>query len=212
MKYQRTTNRVLVPKERLGLCRVCNSQFTYQQATGTARVICSDACRKIANSNALIKKPNCSTSGCANRAAYSDGICNSCYYRKRRTGTTKAREWSYKSKSTDGYVRLIRSDHPMAVNGVVLEHRAVLYDRIGAGHHPCHWCGSSVEWRNGSRAKGNLVADHLDGQKANNEPDNLVPSCIACNGTRGLFQSWVMRHQDDPWLWKLYEQHATKKA
>lgn len=36
---------------------------------------------------------------------------------------------------------------------------------------------------NGPR-RGALVTDHLDGNTLNNNPDNLVPSCQPCNGTR----------------------------
>ena len=78
--------------------------------------------------------------------------------------------------------------HPVAnKNGLVCEHRAVLYDKIGPGSHPCHWCGKSVTWLVGNGVKsGSLVVDHLDDNDLNNDPTNLVPSCHGCNVIRGL--------------------------
>ena len=86
-----------------------------------------------------------------------------------------------------GYVLLRMPDHPLASDsGILAEHRAVLYEKLGPGTHPCHWCGTSVVWaRRKSEAKGQrLFADHIDGDRQNNAPGNLVPSCCACNTTR----------------------------
>lgn len=76
--------------------------------------------------------------------------------------------------------------HPLAgALGRVKEHRKVLFDHIGPGWHPCNWCGKDVEWQNGQRPGGvNLVVDHLDGNRFNNVPENLVPSCQSCNAAR----------------------------
>lgn len=86
-----------------------------------------------------------------------------------------------------GYRALTGQVHPLARSGEVLEHRKVLYDKIGPGPHPCHWikvsgCGNTaLEW-GGLRG---VIADHLDGDIVNNHPDNLVPSCCGCNSHRG---------------------------
>jgi hypothetical protein len=70
--------------------------------------------------------------------------------------------------------------HPLAMSGGrVLRNRRVLFAAIGDGAHPCHWCLRPVEWGI------DLHADHLDGDKTNNEPANLVPSCPSCNVARG---------------------------
>lgn len=66
------------------------------------------------------------------------------------------------------------------------KHRLILLDKIGPGEHPCHHCGTTVSWdasihREPTRA---LVIDHLDFDKLNNDPSNLVPSCNMCNSTR----------------------------
>lgn len=76
-------------------------------------------------------------------------------------------------------------DHPVLGTGVMPEHRLALFDKIGPGPHPCHWCGTSVDWMPGARTRrGALIVDHVDNDGRNNEPDNLVPSCQSCNITR----------------------------
>ena len=85
---------------------------------------------------------------------------------------------------TNGYRSVKAAEHPLADSyGWVPEHRKVLYDAIGPGPHECHWnaqsdCGNkALEW--GGRL--GLCADHIDGERSNNSPDNLVPSCNSCN-------------------------------
>jgi hypothetical protein len=81
------------------------------------------------------------------------------------------------------YLRRKEPDHPLADStGCVRIHRAVLYDRIGPGEHRCHWCPRFVRW-DGSGI-GRLVADHVDKDRWNNDPGNLVPSCRSCNTER----------------------------
>lgn len=64
-------------------------------------------------------------------------------------------------------------------------HRLVLMDVIGPGEHPCHWCGRPVSWdRSYPKDIDGLVVDHLDGNKMNNDPANLVPACNPCNTRR----------------------------
>ena len=84
------------------------------------------------------------------------------------------------------YVR--SKGHPLAPYGAsVQEHRLILYDKIGPGSHPCHWCGKVVEWKVRKRTdttNGSLMVDHLDENRKNNDPGNLVPSCTGCNAKR----------------------------
>lgn len=93
---------------------------------------------------------------------------------------------SYVTKQ--GYRSLTQMyDHPLAAKtGDVLEHRYVLYEKIGPGRHPCHWaCGRILEWN------VDLHVDHLDDDKLNNDPENIVPSCISCNGRRAAQRRWA---------------------
>ena len=73
--------------------------------------------------------------------------------------------------------------HPLAAsNGLLHEHRAVLYTKIGPGVHLCHWgCGRLLHWG----GHGGIHADHVDGDTLNNSEENLVPSCVSCNRRRG---------------------------
>jgi len=84
-----------------------------------------------------------------------------------------------------GYRSLTGQDgHPLAHRGEVLEHRSVLFAKVGDGPHPCHWCGVELEW---GSVRG-IQSDHLDEDKLNNDPNNLVVSCVGCNmkRSRGL--------------------------
>lgn len=84
----------------------------------------------------------------------------------------------------NGYVILTGVNHPLArKHGKVLVHRVVLYDAIGPGPHPCHWCAKPVDWTYGVTPDA-LFVDHLDDDKTNNVLENLVPSCNYCNRNR----------------------------
>lgn len=77
------------------------------------------------------------------------------------------------------------TDHPLSPpSGKIPAHRVILYEAIGAGSHPCHWCRTMLEWSNRRTAKGCLIVDHIDGDGLNNELSNLVPSCHSCNLSR----------------------------
>lgn len=80
--------------------------------------------------------------------------------------------------------------HPLASAGhLVVEARAVLYEKIGPGPHRCHWCGTTVVWTrllHVGEAPDMLVADHLDADPHNDTPENLAPACVGCNATRGI--------------------------
>ena len=84
----------------------------------------------------------------------------------------------------DGYRQLHVTGHPLADGrGLVLEHRVVLFGKIGPGEHACHWCSAPVAWEPGITGTS-LIADHLDADRGNNAPGNLVPSCNPCNVRR----------------------------
>lgn len=89
--------------------------------------------------------------------------------------------------SENRYIYLsMQYSHPLSDSGsVVLQHRLVLWDSLGCEslecEHDCYWCGKTLTW-GGNRG---IVADHLDGNKQNNHPENLVVSCNRCNIRRG---------------------------
>lgn len=66
------------------------------------------------------------------------------------------------------------------------KHRLVLYREIGPGWHRCHHCGRLVTWdhHHGVQPETALVVDHLDWDRLNNDPANLVPACNDCNARR----------------------------
>ena len=110
------------------------------------------------------------------------------------------------------YVTLAtQTGHSVARGSRLEEHRKVLFDKIGPGTHPCHWrdvygCGkNSLEWGSIS----GICADHLDGDKRNNHPDNLVPSCNSCNLRRGRLGHLVSR--DVVEISKMYSQAFQQK-
>lgn len=76
--------------------------------------------------------------------------------------------------------------HPLASpTGSAWEHRSVLFDKIGDGNHPCHWCGTELDWFLDRRNPAALQVDHLNSIGDDNRPENLVPSCRNCNVARG---------------------------
>jgi hypothetical protein len=79
-----------------------------------------------------------------------------------------------RTTDVDGYVREKRPDHPLAQAGWVRLHRAVLYDALGPGEHPCWRCGTPVAWGAG------LEPDHIDRDRLDNQLANLRPACRAC--------------------------------
>lgn len=132
----------------------------------------------------------CTVEGCEDKARRL-AMCTRHYTRLRRHGdpsTVLPGGMKRGSRpawlSSEGYlVRVDPAPHPTAsVDGRTYVHRAVLYDTIGPGSHPCHWCSKPVTWElSWPSSKDALVVDHLDNSKTNNEPANLVPSCGPCN-------------------------------
>ncbi len=86
-------------------------------------------------------------------------------------------------RDSPSYLRIQTTGHPLGDKA--REHRAVLFEKIGPGEHPCNWCGKTLRWKPGEELQpDSLLADHIDGDKRNNSPENLVPSCNPCNVRR----------------------------
>lgn len=114
-------------------------------------------------------------------------LCEMHYYRQRRHGDPlTVREVTGRAMSTNGYVIVHLPGHDLSHgSGWAYEHRVVLHASIGPGEHPCHWCGTSVLWELSYPFDMTaLVVDHLDDDKQNNDPSNLVPACNPCNVNR----------------------------
>lgn len=111
------------------------------------------------------------------------GLCGRHYMRAYRHGDVTTGEGRYGSGwlRPDGYIETRRTGHVLATaHGFLLMHRLNLFDRIGFGPHRCHWCSTPINWGLGV-GKGVLVVDHVDADRSNNQPPNLVPSCHPCN-------------------------------
>lgn len=131
----------------------------------------------------------CTIEGCSKpaRSAKAD-LCSMHYHRQYRHGDPQrtARGAGVTASKGRRYRTEYRPEHPLAMaNGKVYAHRAALYDKIGAGSHSCHWCGASVQWDATRGDADCLNVDHLNGVGDDNRAENLVPSCPACNTTRG---------------------------
>lgn len=195
-------------------CENCGSIFSFQHSIGMKKTVCSDACmtEKRAKNKVIrqAKLPNCSVEGCKTKATrVGCGMCETHFYRLRRTGSTKDPVFKNWTKATNGYIAMMDKNHFLSGrNGMMYQHRFVLFESIGTGEHSCYWCREKIEWK--ATGKRKLVVDHLDGNKENNSLDNLVASCHRCNASRGLFESWVRKHLDDPFLHKIFEDAKAK--
>ena len=138
------------------------------------------------------KKPDresCSVSDCG-RPKYARAVCVMHYTRLRRNGEvgpskSLKRDYGTGHINEDGYLVVRGYGHPLAVGqDKLLAHRGVLFDAIGPGPHPCHWCNRVLPWRAHSAADC-INVDHLDFDRLNNSRENLVPSCLDCNTKRG---------------------------
>jgi hypothetical protein len=90
--------------------------------------------------------------------------------------------------------------HPIAPpSGVLAVARIVLYEKLGPGEHPCHWCGKTLRWiaGGGPGTPGSLLADHLDWNRHNDDPANLVAACQPCNGHRTSRRDRPLLEPDD---------------
>lgn len=131
----------------------------------------------------------CTVDDCIKPTRSANGtLCKMHYHRWYRHGSTDTAVGTSPTPTASHgrrYKSMTWRHHPLAgKNGKVYIHRVVLYDMIGPGTHPCHWCQTPVTWAP-KGTPGILIPDHINGYGDDNRPENLVPSCMSCNTTRG---------------------------
>lgn len=177
-------------KMRTKTCPTCSSDFSYTVGRGNDRKHCSVACAAMHQRSLKAQRPRVPCAlGCGRQARRDQRtICEACYYYHRRTGKPgPAPAPAGRRKNGAGYVVVIRPGHPLAnKNREAFEHRVVAYD----SHHGicpnCFWCDVRLTWRA-------AVVDHLNEDKADNDPSNLVVACNSCNLTRGGMLPFLAR-------------------
>lgn len=110
-------------------------------------------------------------------------MCKMHYHRWYRHGDHAMVATNIKTTQDCGkYLIVELPQHPVASPcGKAYVHRVVLFDTIGPGAHPCHWCSTLVAWDLPSTDPRGLQVDHLNQARDDNRPENLVPSCGDCN-------------------------------
>lgn len=175
-------------------CKQCGQSFTFKAHSETAQSFCSIKCSGRAMTARFQQRKaglKCRIEGCGKDARYvGDPLCYGHYSRLRRKGHFELEPKRERYRKRAGYIECKCPGHPMARrSGWTYEHRVVLYDEIGSGPHPCHWCGQALDWCD-------IVVDHLNERKDDNRPANLVPSCTFCNRSRGAMVPFI-RGMDD---------------
>lgn len=95
-----------------------------------------------------------------------------------------ARRGNWKENPRSAYRKTqLPEGHPLAEgkSRSIQVHQLVLWDKIGSGTHPCHYCATPVTWLAPRFSKDRLETEHLDRDRLNNGPENLVPCCRTCN-------------------------------
>ena len=140
----------------------------------------------------------CQVEGCI-RTARTRKCCGTHYTRLRLYGDPTASAPPRALRAAKRYRSRLIPGHPLAgVDGRALEHRLVLFDKIGPGEHRCHWCGTSIRWTTEGLIGDALVVDHVNHDRLDNAPGNLVASCNVCNNHRPKGTEWSPWRPGDP--------------
>lgn len=194
-------------RHRSRVCPSCNEEFSYAYGTGRSRVLCGKrACYNRRHKDLTAKRfaalvVSCSAPDCKNKATrVGSGLCENCYYRKRRTGSTDRPQIKGRYLTGSGYVKLLVPTHPLSdTKGLVSEHRKVMHDHTGGGDVPCHWCEDILSWSVHYRSPNAVVIDHLNENKSDNRLSNLVCSCTRCNRALGAMLPFIERLAPARW-------------
>lgn len=172
-------------------CPQCGKRFSYDVGQGKDRIICSLACRNARRleqkQKRLADAPECSVDGCSKKQRGLLGLCEMHYARQRSTGSLDRAAPKLRYRTGAGYIKVLDREHPMSDgNGHAYEHRKVMFDQHGGECPGCGWCGVPLQW-------SSAVVDHLNEDKSDNTPSNLVVSCNDCNRARGAILPFVRK-------------------
>lgn len=192
--------RATLNRTRTKTCAQCSKSFSYNIKSGADRVYCSADCIRRAGAESraqkrqLATKP-CSTPECSGTVVFrhSAGLCEACYLFAWKTG--RARDPKRKpyqlrdvKRGRGNNYRVLRvPGHPLAnKSGDVYHHRLVAYSARAGICGACYWCAIPLDW---DLAK----IDHLNDDKSDNRPENLVTACNNCNRWRGSLATFLER-------------------
>lgn len=147
----------------------------------------------------------CAVDGChRNARSKSAAHCEAHYYRIRRNGTLALtanmqppcgppiRPEPYSDAA--GYLTIYAPWHTLTQgkeNKGLREHRAVMFREHGYGPYVCHWCAAALTW-------DEMDIDHLDDNRQNNDPGNIVAACHGCNVRRASHKTGAKLRKSAP--------------
>lgn len=183
------------------MCATCDKPFL--APASQPRKYCSQACYQGRPSKVAMR--DCVVCGTAFRPKEKAmKYCSHACYSEDRRGPRVARVKDQRYVMSKG--------HAIAPpSGLVALARLTLYDKLGPGEHSCHWCEKLITWQRGLTADC-LVADHLDWDRNNDAPDNLVASCLKCNAHRTRVGNRTVLTDDDlTMMWSGVRTRAVKR-
>lgn len=164
----------------------CNIESCTNRVRGKGSLICNFHYNRIRVASVGV----CGVHKCGRPATrIGSGLCDTHYYRVRRNGTLDLLPVRNAYKHSAGYVVCRYPNHPLArtkgsAKNWVFEHRVIAYEKYGPTELSCHWCGVPIVWKT-------LHVDHLNEDKTDNDPSNLVVSCKQCNRARGQMKPLI---------------------